>query len=60
MATIKDRIARLEGQRDQGQQIDGFFIVEYDMTHEEARAEYERQHPGCDLDKVIFVEGVSP
>ena len=60
MATIKERIARLEGHRYHGQTIDGFFIVEYGLTHEEARAEYERQHPGCDFDKVIFVEGVSP
>jgi hypothetical protein len=59
MATIKDRIARLEGHRDQGQPIDGFFIIPYEMTHEEALVEYERQHPGCDLDKVIFVEGKS-
>lgn len=58
MATLKQRIERLECKRDQGQPIDGFFIVEYDMTHEEARAEYERQHPGCDLEKVVFVEGV--
>jgi len=58
MATLKQRIERLECKRDQGQLIDGFFIVEYDMTPEEARAEYERQHPGCDLDKVIFVEGL--
>jgi hypothetical protein len=60
MATIKDRIKRLETQQSgHDQPIDGFFIVPYDMTHEEALIEYERQHTGCDLDKVIFVEGKS-
>ena len=55
--TLKERIARLESKQPETQGIDGFFIVEYDMTPEEARAEYERQHPGCDFDRVVFIEG---
>lgn len=59
--TLKYRIERLESsRRAQGQPIDDFFIIPYDMSHEDALIEYQRQHPGCDLDKVIFVEGVSP
>jgi len=56
MATIKERIARLEGQRNQGQPIDGFFIHEYDLTPDEIRSEYECQHPGENYDDVVFVE----
>ena len=55
---LKERIAWLEAKQPQTQGLDAFFICDYDMTPEEARAEYERQHPGCNLDKVIFVEGV--
>lgn len=56
MATIKERIARLEGQRNQGQPIDGVFVHEYDLTPDEIRAEYERQFPGESYDDVIWVE----
>ena len=48
--TLKERIARLEAKQPETQGIDGFFIVEYGLTHEEAQVEYERQHPGCDFD----------
>ena len=55
--TFKERIARLEAKQPEAQGIDGFFVIEYGMTPEEARAEYERQHPGCDFDRVVFIEG---
>lgn len=58
--TLKDRIQRMEAKQPKTQGIDGFFIVENGLTQEEARAEYGRQHPGCDFDKVIFVEGAEP
>lgn len=58
MTRLKERIARLEGQRNQEQPIDGFFIHEYDLTPDEIRAEYERLHSGCDFDKVIFVDSL--
>ena len=55
--TLKERIARLEAKQPETQGIDGFFVIEYGMTDEQARAEYERQHPGCDFDRVVFIEG---